>query len=149
MNPDAPAASTGRSDSRALVEEFYRALAAGAPEAVRQLIEDNFTEDASLARPESLPGGGILAGRDRIKRLMMAVAAADGGPLDARQMRVTRVLESVGDDRDEIGVELTFPWRGTTTTSFEWWVLQQRKVVEIRAFYWDTAMMLGHGPHDA
>jgi hypothetical protein len=97
----------------------------------------------TLTRPESLPGGGILQGAERVKRLMGAVAGAEGGPLDAAQMRIERVLESAGEDVDDVGVELSFPWNGTPTRSFEWWVIRDLKVTEIRAYYWDTAMMLG------
>jgi ketosteroid isomerase-like protein len=134
---------TGWSDLRSMVEEFYGALAARDVAGVERVIDANFADDVTLTRPESLPGGGTLEGADRVKRLMSAVAGAQGGPLDPAQLRIERVLESTGEDADDVGVELSFSWNGTPTTSFEWWVVRDLKVTEIRAYYWDTAMMLG------
>lgn len=137
------AGGPGWSDLRSMVEEFYGALAARDVAGVERFIDDNFAEDVTLTRPESLPGGGTLEGADRVKRLMSAVAGAQGGPLDPAQLRIERVLESTGEDADDVGVELSFSWNGTPTTSFEWWVVRDLKVTQIRAYYWDTAMMLG------
>jgi hypothetical protein len=60
-------------------------------------------------------------------------------------MQIERVLESTSGDVDDVGVELSFAWNGTPTSAFEWWVVRDLKVIEVRAYYWDTAMMLGRG----
>jgi hypothetical protein len=143
MCPETMTTGRGGSELRSMVEEFYGALAAKDVAGVERFIDDNFAQDVKLRRPESLPGGGTIEGADRVKRLMGAVAGAEGGPLDSTQMRIERVLEYTGEGRDDVAVELSFPWNGTATTSFEWWVVRDLKVTEIRAYYWDTAMMLG------
>jgi hypothetical protein len=136
-------AGSEKSDPRLIVESFYGALTSGDASVLERVIDENFAPDAQLVRPGSLPGGGTVAGRERIKRMMTAVAADERGPLNVRHMCVARVLECAGEDHDDLGVELHFSWQGTPTSAFEWWVLRDLQVTEIRAYYWDTAMMLG------
>jgi ketosteroid isomerase-like protein len=136
---------TDKSDLRVIVEQFYGALIARDADAVGEVIDEYFAADAKLRRPESLPGGGTLEGADRIKRLMVAVASADGGPLDPAEMRVENVLESTAEDEDHVFVALGIPWAGARTEALEWWTIRDFKVVEIRAFYWDTAAMVRAG----
>jgi ketosteroid isomerase-like protein len=131
-----------KSDLRLMVDQFYDALRARDPDAVASAIDEHFAPDARLVRPESLPGGGELAGAKKIKRLMVAVAGADSGPFDPATMRIERVLEETHGDVDFVVVELSFPWAGTPTRALECWTVRDLKVIEIRAFYWDTAMML-------
>jgi ketosteroid isomerase-like protein len=143
MSPEAMSADDTKSDLRVIVEQFYDALVARDPEGVASAIDEHFAPDARLLRPGSLPGGGELAGAEKIKRLMGAVAGARSGPLDPATMRIERVLEDTHGDLDHVVVELSFPWAGTPTRALEWWTVRDLKVLEIRAFYWDTAMMLG------
>jgi len=142
MSPEAMTADDAKSDLRLMVEQFYGAVAARDPEAVGSAIDEHFAEDARLVRPESLPGGGELVGVAKVKHLMGAVAGARGGPLDPAAMRIERVLEDTHGELDHVVVELSFPWAGTPTRALECWTVRDLKVIEIRAFYWDTAMML-------
>jgi ketosteroid isomerase-like protein len=142
MSPEAMTADSAKSDLRLMVEQFYAALVAKDVEAVGAAIDDNFAEDARLVRPESLPGGGVVDGAARVKRLMTAVAGVRGAPLDAAEMRIEQVLEDTAGDLDHVVVELSFPWAGTPTRALECWTVRDLKVIEIRAFYWDTAMMV-------
>jgi hypothetical protein len=142
MSPEAMTADSAKSDLRLMVEQFYGALVAKDVEAVGAAIDENFARDARLVRPESLPGGGALDGAANVKRLMVAVAGAQGGPLDAAKMKIEQVLEDTAGDLDHVVVELSFPWAGTPTRALECWTVRDLKVIEIRAFYWDTAMMV-------
>jgi hypothetical protein len=119
MSPEAMG-RVEKSDLRLIVESFYDALRG----------------------PESLPGGGVTTGADKIKRFMSAVATMEGGPLDVSQMVVAEILEHAGEDCDHVVAEVQFPLGEGTISALEWWTVRDLKVAEIKAYYWDTAAMV-------
>jgi hypothetical protein len=142
MSPEAMQPAE-KSDLRLIVESFYNALSARDADGVGAIIDESFAPEAILRRPESLPGGGAIDGAGKIKKFMAAVAAMEGGPMDVSSLKIHDVLEHAGEDGDSVVVELRFPFNGTQTSALEWWTVRDLKVVEIRAYYWDTAAMLG------
>jgi hypothetical protein len=131
-----------KSDLRLIVESFYDALRARDVQAIEDLVDEHFADGAALLRPESLPGGGVTAGAETIKRFMSAAATMEGGPLDVSQMVVAEILEHAGEDCDHVVAEVRFPLGAGATTALEWWTLRDLKVIEIKAYYWDTAAMV-------
>jgi len=142
MSPEAPP-NPSASDIRLVVDEFYGALIAKDVERLSALIDEEFLEDARLRRPESLPGGGTIDGREQIKRFLGAVASMDDGPLDLARMEVTEVLEVPLERVDHAFVSLRFTWSGVATEALERWTFRDLRVAELRSFYWDTATMVG------
>jgi hypothetical protein len=133
-----------KSDLRLIVESFYDALRARDGQLVAEIVDEHFAQDAILRRPESLPGGGVTAGAEKIKRFMVAAATMDG-PLDISRLDVHQILEHAGDDGEHVVVDVRFPIPGGTVNALEWWILRDLKVAEIRAYYWDTAAMVRGG----
>jgi hypothetical protein len=131
-----------KSDMRLIVESSYDALRARDGQLVGEVVDEHFAPDAALHRPESLPGGGVTGGADKIKRFMVAAATMDG-PLDISKLEVHQILEHAGEDGEHVLADVRFPVPGGTVNALEWWILRDLKVAEIRAYYWDTAAMLG------
>jgi hypothetical protein len=127
--------------SAAAIEAFYRALFTRDGEHVGELIDEHFADDVVLQRPESLPGGGRVAGAPRVRRFMTAAATIEGGPIDVASMTIVRIIEGAGG---EVAVELGFEFDGTPMSALELWTLRDRKVHDIKAYYWDTHAMIEH-----
>lgn len=127
------------SSVRPVVDAFYAALQAGQVDALAELIERNFAPDAVLWRPDSLPGGGRTEGPEKIRQFF--AAAASGGGLSS--LKASRVIESVVDGTADVIVELTVLLGGFPVHAVEWWTGSGGQITELRAYYWDTAGMLG------
>jgi ketosteroid isomerase-like protein len=125
-----------------LVKSFYALLAAGDAAAVGGFVADNFTAEARLARPESLPGGGIRKGAERIGRFMSAAAAGVSG-LELRSLHVAPAADSVA-----VFAELGLTLGESTTTALEWWTYADGRFTGLTAYYWDTAALLAPAEHD-
>jgi hypothetical protein len=134
-----------KSDIRLIVENFYDALRARDPQAVQDIVDEHFSADAILRRPESLPGGGVTEGAEKIKRFMSAAATMSGGPLDVSTLEVGEILEHAGEQCDHVIAEVRFAAGDGAISALEWWTLRDLKVAEIKAYYWDTAGMLARG----
>lgn len=123
---------------------FYAALAAQDTETVGALADRWFHPDAVLELPASLPYGGRVESARRLKRLFVGMAGgtAPAGPVDLRAVSVT------GDEHGA-AVRLEFGWRAgpdaepVASGALEQWTFTDGALREIRAFYWDTAALLG------
>jgi hypothetical protein len=100
------------------------------------LVESNFAEDAVLARPESLPGGGATVGSKRIVRFVRGAASA-GLPV-----HISGVYEASLPDALSFFVDVTVDLGKGPTRALEWWTFGDGKVVSLQAFYWDTAAIV-------
>jgi ketosteroid isomerase-like protein len=117
-----------------VVRSFYQAMGAGDVDSLRRVVSETFADSATLARPESLPGGGVLNGAAAIVRFLER--AAGKAPLTVDDV-------VVADDGQQVFATVTIVLGGNKTTALEKWVFDAGRVVSIRAFYWDTAAMLG------
>lgn len=123
------------SDSpESVVRTFYGAMATGDISLLERVIAEAFASTASLARPESLPGGGVLDGAVAIVGFLRR--AAGRAPLVVDEI-------SVADDGNRVFATVTITLGGTKSTALEQWTIDDGKVTSIRAYYWDTAAMLG------
>lgn len=117
----------------AVAASFYDAVASGDLPALNAVLSSSFAKNAVLVRPESLPGGGTLNGRQRIVRFMER--AAGKAPLVVLGMEVN----PTGTDAFA-HVEITIA--GRTARALEWWSAVDDEVISVKAFYFDTAAML-------
>ena len=118
------------------VREFYDLLAHGRGDDVANFVEANFADDATLSRPESLPGGGSLTGAKGIAKFMRAAASAVAG------LTLQSVHQSSSSNEVSVFAEIALDLGGTATTAIEWWTFTGEDVTSIRAYYWDTAAIL-------
>lgn len=128
--------STTGTDQVSRVREFYELLAQGRGDDILAFVEANFAADAVLRRPESLPGGGMLAGAARIAKMMRAAAAGVAG------LHVSSVHYSESADGVQVFADVTLELAGIETTALEWWTFTGSQVSSLRAYYWDTAAIL-------
>jgi hypothetical protein len=119
-----------------LVKHFYTLLASADGSAVATFIADNFASDAVLKRPESLPGGGVRSGAERIGRFMSAAVGGVSG-LELRSLHVAPNGDSVA-----VFAELHLTLGETSTTALEWWTYTSGRFTALTAYYWDTATLL-------
>lgn len=117
-----------------VVKTFYRAMATGDVPELERVIAQAFAPTATLARPESLPGGGVLTGSEAIVAFLRR--AAGKAPLVVDDI-------AVADDGNRVFATVTITLGGMTATALEQWTVDDGKVSSIRAYYWDTAAMLG------
>jgi hypothetical protein len=120
----------------ARVREFYDLLAGGRGDDVATFVEANFAEDATLSRPESLPGGGSFTGAKGIAKFMRAAASGVAG------LSLRSVHRSPSPDGVSVFAEVALDLGGVATTAVEWWTFTGDKVISLRAYYWDTAAIL-------
>jgi hypothetical protein len=123
-------------NAQALVREFYDLLVQGRGDDVFGFVEANFAEDATLSRPESLPGGGSLTGARRIAKFMRAAASGVAG------LTLRSVHQSPSSNEINVFAEVALTLGGTATTAIEWWTFTSAGVTSLRAYYWDTAAIL-------
>ena len=120
----------------ARVREFYDLLVHGRGDDVATFVEANFDENATLTRPESLPGGGSLTGAKGIAKFMRAAASAVAG------LTLQSVHQSSSSNEVSVFAEIALNLGGTATTAIEWWTFTGEDVTSLRAYYWDTAAIL-------
>jgi Ca2+-binding RTX toxin-like protein len=123
-------------DAVARVREFYDLLLRGRGDDVAQFVEANFAEDATLSRPESLPGGGSLTGAKGIAKFMRAAASAVAG------LTLRSVHQAPSSNEVSVFAEIALNLGPTATTAIEWWTFTGEEVTSLRAYYWDTAAIL-------
>lgn len=123
-------------DLRTVASRFYRAMSSGDTADLSALIDSSFADEVTLSRPESLPGGGNLVGRDRVTRFV--TRAAGRAPLHVKQM-----MESAAGTDVFAHVEVRIG--AEPVTALEWWTSDGTAVLSVRAFYWDTAAIVGQG----
>jgi ketosteroid isomerase-like protein len=124
-----------------LVRSFYRAVAGRDGVSVVALVGEHFAEDATLRLPESLPYGGVIAGRSRLERVFRSAADATE-PVGPAALQVLDIVE--GGDR--CAAQLRFDWRApggggvvSGTGAVELWTFAGGLVTDITAYYADTA----------
>jgi hypothetical protein len=118
------------------VGEFYGLLADGRGDEVARFVAANFADNATLSRPDSLPGGGVLAGADRIGKFMRLAASGVAG------VSLRSVHETQSSDGVSVFAEVAINLGGVDTTAIEWWTFSSEGVTSLRAYYWDTAAIL-------
>jgi hypothetical protein len=128
--------------ARSVVERYYSLIDASNVEGVDAFVVDTFSADSSVSRPESLRGGGRLAGLERVRRFSRSAAAHSGGP---GAMRVGAVFERLTENGMDLVVELQFRIGDVWSRALEWWTFEEGLVVSIQAFYWDTAALAPPG----
>jgi hypothetical protein len=120
----------------ARVQEFYDLLVQGRGDDVAKFVEANFAENATLSRPESLPGGGSLNGAKGIAKFMRAAGSGVAG------LSLRSVHRSPSPNEVSVFAEVAVNLGGVATTAVEWWTFTGEKVTSLRAYYWDTAAIL-------
>jgi ketosteroid isomerase-like protein len=120
----------------AQVREFYDLLVQGRGDDVAKFVEAHFAEDATLSRPESLPGGGSLTGARGIGKFMRAAASGVAG------LSLQSVHESSSTDEVNVFAQVVLDLGGAATEAIEWWTFAGEKVTSLRAYYWDTAAII-------
>jgi ketosteroid isomerase-like protein len=123
-------------DAAARVREFYDLLIQGRGDDVAKFVEANFAEDATLTRPESLPGGGALQGAKGIAKFMRAAASAVAG------LSLQSVHQSSSPNEVSVFAHVGLSLGEAATTAIEWWTFTGERVTSLRAYYWDTAAIL-------
>lgn len=118
----------------AIARRFYDAMQSGDVSALNTVVNEDFADGAVLQRPESLPGGGVVTGREKI-------AAYLGRAAGKLPLVVNQII--VGESGSELFASVTITMPDREYEALEWWTLDGATVVAIRAFYWDTAAMLG------
>lgn len=122
-------------DARSVVSDFYSSLSRGESDAVAELVTTRFSDGATLARPESLPGGGTISGAPTIAKFMRRAADAAKG----LQLRQLHISQDNGAVQAFAILELSL---GSSTTAIEWWTFESGAVTSLTAYYWDTAALL-------
>lgn len=126
-----------------IVREFYRAVSDNDAPAISGLVDRHFHEQAAVTWPGSLPYGGTLRGRARLRQAL--AAAAGGGAVGPSDLAVVGLVAGAV----EVAVELEFDWRAAADAeavrsgAMEWWSFDDEGLVlGIRAYYADTAALL-------
>jgi hypothetical protein len=134
----------GNETPEAVARAFYEALAAKDPETIGTLVDRWFHEDAALEVPRSLPYGGRVESARRLRRMFTAMAGGEA-PVGPAGLTVASVVGGV----DSAAVQLEFGWRPPgggeeiPSGALELWTFVDGRVREIRAYYWDTAALVG------
>lgn len=121
-------------ENRNVVRNIYDAFARGDLETAASFFSDKLV----LHEPESLPYGGVYSGLQEVGSIVSQIARR----LDLSKLTIERL---VGDGDDVVAL-VTASWNGdngkrTEARLSEWFTFLDRKVVEIRAFYWDVAAL--------
>ncbi|MVU80796.1 hypothetical protein GPX89_26525 [Nocardia sp. ET3-3] len=124
-----------------VVREFYRAIASKDAPALGQLLLDRFASDVVVTWPESLPYGGTIKGATALSALFGRMLAAPD-PIGADRIEILGLV----DGGNQVAAELKFDWyapgseKAIHTGALELWRFSDDgSVLEIRAYYWDTA----------
>jgi ketosteroid isomerase-like protein len=130
-----------------IVADFYAALSAADAEAVAATIDRHFAEDAAIEWPPSLPHGGRVQGRRKLRAIFTGIATS-GAEAGATNLHL---VATIGDG-DRVAAELTFDWKhpgaatGVPNSALELWSFSGGLLQEIRAYYWDTAAITAPQP---
>lgn len=127
----------------AVVERFYTAVSAADADALGTIVDAYFSDDAAIEWPPSLPYGGRVEGKARLRKIFVGTARSDAkaGPAALEVVSLTAAGATVA-------AELSFDWYppgGTTpvpSAALELWTFDLGQVRAIRAFYWDTAALV-------
>jgi ketosteroid isomerase-like protein len=123
-----------------VVRAFYGAVVRRDAEAIADLVATSFHEDAAITWPDSLPYGGRVEGARRLAKLFAGMAAS-AVPVGPDGLEITSVV----DGGDQVVAQLAFQWRAPgsaeaiPSSALEIWTFEAGLVVDIRAYYWDTA----------
>jgi SnoaL-like domain len=127
------------------VRGFYLAVGSRDASAVSALVERQFHEEASITWPASLPYGGTVRGRSRLRKVLVSGASVAAGPMDLE-------LVALATGGLEVAAEVRFLWReapgsaAVESGAVEWWRFDEEGLVRsIRAYYADTAALLTPG----
>ena len=132
------------SANRQVVDRFYAAVIAKDGAAIHAAIEDGFAPDAIMHISDSLPYGGVYAGREAIQILLGKLARTRTPMVLVEKIRVRRMLEQ----GEEIAVDVEFPWLAPGAAepvhmaAVEWFTFHAGRIVEMTVSYWDTAACL-------
>ncbi len=126
-----------------VVRAFYAALNGRDVAGLNALVSNHFADDVVVAFPPSLPYGGQLRGAPVVGKVFagLATSKANVGP---KEVAVRAVLA----DRDRAVALLDFDWfppgggDAVSSGACESWRFEHGRVVEIRAYYWDTAALV-------
>ncbi|XVQ15855.1 nuclear transport factor 2 family protein [Spirillospora sp. CA-255316] len=138
-----PGTRSPAAEPASVVRDFYRAMSEGDGVAIRALVRERFADGATLCWPESLPYGGSLSGRTKLERVLGAATDAVE-PAGVRNLRLTGLV----DGGDRVAAQLEFDWYSAGgvlavagTGAVELWTFASGRVTEIKAYYWDTAVL--------
>ena len=122
-----------------IVQSFYAAIAGRDGQALQGLVAESFADDAAVVFPEGLPYGGRVEGAAKLAKLFAGLVSSPT-PIGPQNLTITDII----DDGDRIVAHVEFegysPTGGSIDSSaLELWSFDGTKVVEMKAFYWDTA----------
>jgi ketosteroid isomerase-like protein len=125
-----------------IVRNFYARIIEKDLDGINEIIDTHFAQDAVVRIPQSLYYGGEYRGRSVLKKLFSGLAHPKSA-VKADSMQV----EQMCGDTNCVAAMLSFEWRGrggksVMTRNTEWFTFDEGRVVEIRAFYEDTAQCL-------
>lgn len=125
-----------------IVREFYSRVIDKDLDGINEVIDAYFAEDAIVRIPQSLYYGGEYCGRAALKKLFSGLAHPKSA-VKADSMQVERMC---GDEK-LVAAMLSLEWRGRSGTKLvtkntEWFTFNAGRIVEIWAFYEDTAACL-------
>jgi len=130
-----------------VVRGFYAAVAAKDVVALNDIVTNSFAEDVALVIPASLPYGGTITGASKLGRMFGAMASASTS-VGATDITVIDVID--GGEALCAAIEFEWIYPGTSNSvssgALEVWRFAGDRVVEIRAYYADTAALLALAP---
>ncbi|GAB4658963.1 nuclear transport factor 2 family protein [Mycobacterium avium] len=122
-----------------IVREFYSGVIEKDLDRINAVIDTYFADDAVVRIPQSLYYGGEYRGKPTLKQLFSGLAHPKSA-VRADSMQLERICGS----GDSVAAMLSFEWRGRggdklLTKNIEWFTFQEGRIIEICAFYEDTA----------
>lgn len=130
-----------------IVQSFYAAINQRDAAAMEAIIAQSFAEEATVEFPSSLPYGGLLQGAPTLRKVFAGMA---GGKSSVGPRALT--VEAIVYHDDLAVAVLGFDWYPTgsgdsvPSGACETWRFEDGKVIEIRAYYWDTATLVAALP---
>lgn len=126
--------STVQAENLRAVQNIYDAFARGDAETAASFFSSNIV----LHEPESLPYGGTYIGLEEIAGAVGEIAQR----LDLSGLHVEKLI---GDSETVVAL-VRGTWRGDNGRNVEvrlseWFTFADGKVVELRAFYWDSGAL--------
>ena len=133
-----------KSQNRTILERYYKALQDKDTDQLRNSIEEGFASNAVLRISDSLPYGGVHAGREVSLTMLMGFITTTAPIIRPEQIKIERMVE----EGDSIVAKAVFPWlapgasKPIPMSAFEWFTFQDGRVSEMVVSYWDTAACL-------